>query len=123
MSIEDMIKVSDFLMAASGIFAAAAVVLFFALDILKCWRMVRGRGNRYKSQPGVNKAYKVKWTKTEKNGKSKSRGESESTRLLEDGTAEKTVLLCDRAAAEQTIVLETEYLEIIQDIAYMQEKG
>ncbi len=43
MSIESMTELSWVMYGISGAFAAAAVVLFFALDIAKCWRMVSGR--------------------------------------------------------------------------------
>lgn len=43
MSIEEMTDMSHFLFAVSVLLTAAAVVLFFALDIVKCWRMVSGR--------------------------------------------------------------------------------
>ncbi len=43
MSIESMTELSWVMYGISGAFAVAAVVLFFALDIAKCWRMVSGR--------------------------------------------------------------------------------
>lgn len=43
MSIESMTELSWVMYGISGVFAVAAVVLFFALDIAKCWRMVSGR--------------------------------------------------------------------------------
>lgn len=43
MSFEYMTEVSQFLFLAACIFAAAAVVLFFSLDIPGCFRMVFGR--------------------------------------------------------------------------------
>lgn len=42
MGIEGMTNMSYMLFAASGIFLVAAVVVFFAMDIAKCWRMVSG---------------------------------------------------------------------------------
>ncbi len=43
MSVESMTELSWVMYGISGAFAVAAVVLFFVLDIAKCWRMVSGR--------------------------------------------------------------------------------
>ena len=46
MKIEEMMWISHILTAASIVFAAAAVILFFAFDIVKCCRMLSARHAR-----------------------------------------------------------------------------
>lgn len=57
MSIETMTRLSCVMYATAGISAAAAVVLYFVLDIAKCWRMVRGR--RAVPEKGQHKPYRT----------------------------------------------------------------
>lgn len=104
MSIEHMRMVSHAMFGITGIFAAVSAVLFFALDIAKCWRMVSGK----------HAAHRKKYRKA---------GRPEP--LLKDvhGITEKlpeTVLLGD-LRMEETKVLCTAGLELIQDIVYMQD--
>lgn len=92
MSIESMTNVSYMLYGASGIFLAAAAVLFFTLDITKCWRMVSGmrfrHGNR---QPKTDRTTTAAEPETKKTGESTVLLEAEETILLDSGR--ETVLL------------------------------
>ena len=55
MSIESMTNMSYVMFGISGVFALAAIVLFFVLDIAKCWRMVSGkRSERRKKRRGAD---------------------------------------------------------------------
>ena len=43
MGISEMTYVSYFFIILAVVFGGAAVILFFALDIRRCWRIARGR--------------------------------------------------------------------------------
>ena len=126
MSIENMTTVSYFMFAISGISAAAAVVLFFALDIAKCWRMTTD-----KHLAGRKKQQKIERTAAASKAVTESIRRSEETVPLISGLAgdEETFLLNDKTAgetvllgcAERTEALGTVSLEMIQDIVYMQD--
>lgn len=124
MSIEDMTAVSYFMFAISGVSAAAAVVLFFALDIAKCWRMAAGKhlAGRKKKQKAsrtvpASKAVTERIRQSEETVPLIGRlvGDEE-TFPLDNKTVEETVLL---GCAERTEALGTVCLEMIQDIVYI----
>lgn len=97
MSIGQMTSVSYVMFGISGVSAVAAAVLFFALDITKCWRMVSGR----RPVPGKRRRKAV-------------------TEELKRYPSVETVLL-DDAGVGETEPLGTINLEMIQDIVYMQD--
>lgn len=134
MSIEGMTTVSYLLFAVSGALAVLAAAMFFVLDIAKCWQMVSGR--RFESQKKRQKTVAANQSGTKHLGHALtekiSRSEvsagvektfplssSEDTAPIGHGAKESTVLL-ECAGGEQTELLETDSLEIIQDIVYMQ---
>lgn len=102
MSIGNMAGASSLLWALAGMFAAAAVVLFFTLDIAKCWRMVTGRYSVYRKMQKTNKTAGTNQAKTEQPGRTEVLAEGEETALL-------------------TMPFETTALEMIQDIVYIQD--
>lgn len=120
MSIENMANISYVMFGMSGIFAVVSVVLFFALDITRCWRMVSGRGSVHRRTTPAGR------NTTEKIGKSENFAQDEeniwkSFRTGEDyGSAQETVLLGDECE-DETVVLDTVSLEMIQDIVYIQD--
>lgn len=99
---EFMTSMSHILLAASAFFAVAAAVLFFALDISKCWRMVHGKAVAYQKKPEKRK-----------------RGHAETGYVQNM----ETVLLYENTGEEsqRTQLLGTEELEMIQDIVYMED--
>lgn len=101
MSIETMIGVSRLLIAASVMLAVLTVLLFWGFQIPKCIRMVLG------GYP----IYKKKQQKTKKNKQYPL-----CTERL--GGQEKTCLL---DSEEETVLLGTMDLEMIQDIVHMQD--
>ena len=145
MSIEYMTTVSHLLLSASGAFAAVAAVLFFWLDIPKCWRLVLGKVPARKPQLKADRVHMAKNKSKERKGSPGPADRCEATLLpgdvpdaenepvketllLDDRMGaeyksdEKTVLLYGGTVPEQTALLGTEDLELIQDIVYMQEK-
>lgn len=118
MSIGDMVNVSRFLFAAACLCGMAAAVLFFVLDIPKCWKMVSGKAAAGR-------------IKTGQAGETGTAGECGVTLPLGDRT--ENILVHDRTAAicgetgegmERTMPLDTGMLEmeLIQDIVYVQEE-
>lgn len=125
MSIGDMVSVSHFLFVAAGLCGIAAAVLFFALDISKCWRMVSGKAPVYIRG---RKSGKIKKGQT---NESETAGECGITVPLGDRTEnicmhDKTAVICREMGEgrERTTLLETGALgmELIQDIVYVQEE-
>ena len=84
MSIGDMVNVSRFLFAAAGLCGMAAAVLFFVLDIPKCWKMVSGKAVAGR-------------IKTGQAGETGTAGECGVTLPLGDRT--ENILVHDRTAA------------------------
>lgn len=143
MSVEHMTVVSRVLFAISGLLAVSAAVLFFALDIKKCWRMVSGKHTVHREKQQKTKGAAVAdQAVTEKLGRISTemlpQGSMEETELLgrepagetalqAHGSAGKTELLGHRTAKEAvptgTEQPDTDGLEIIQDIVYMQDTG
>lgn len=102
MSIGNMAGASSLLWALAGMFAVAAVILFFKLDIIKCWRMVSGSCPVHRKMQKPCKTAGTNQSKTEQPG---------TTEVLAKG--EETTLL--------TMPFETTALEMIQDIVYLQD--
>lgn len=98
MSIETMIGVSKLLIVASGSLVVLAVILFFAFHIPKCIRMVSGR---YSTQ-------EKKQQKTKKN---------RQYHLYTEQLSDQEIV----GEEEETVLLGTTDLEMIQDIIYMQD--
>lgn len=124
MSIENMTSVSYILFAISGVFAVAAVVLFFVLDIAKCWRMVSGKHTvRGEKRKKANNPKAVKAAKTEQLRHAGT--EKIVTEKIRDSEvftgSEETALLQSLADEERTKLLDTKSLEIVQDIVYVQD--
>lgn len=138
MSVENMTNVSFSLFAAAGFFAVTAVVLFFTLDIAKCWRMVTGMyvshrvyremrqkiGGTAHSNNAATK--KLQGVSTEKISRSELSvagkeifSQSQGIRIEEEPVGETVLLECEGEQA--TELLGTIGLEMIQDIVYMQD--
>lgn len=126
MSIENMTMVSYLLFVMAGVCALAAVVMFFALDIPKCWRMVSGqRAGKKRDRAGRTGHIPV----APEAAVEKPSGRSEATlplpRRAEPRTGisvEETLPLGDTGNRE-TEPLDTEALALIQDIVYVEEQG
>lgn len=123
MSVENMTEVSFFLLAAAGILAAVAVVMFFAFNIPRCFRMVSGRLFVREPKKAQGEKRQPKRQRTE------TLSRSGATMPLGGDTAEGTVMLGgDTAMAMETLTLDggnkevpasdVNGLEIVQDIAY-----
>lgn len=132
MSIGHMTVVSCVLFVISGLLAVSAAVLFFALDIKKCWRMVSGKHTVHREKQQKTKGAAVAdQAVTEKLGRISTemlpQGSMEETELLGHEPAGKTELLGHRTAKEAvptgTEQPDTDGLEIIQDIVYIQDTG
>lgn len=125
MSVENMAGVSLFLLAAAGILATAAAVMFFWFDIPRCLRMVSGRF----FVRGLKKAESEK--QQQKRPQTEALSRSGETMLLDADTAGKTTLLSgDLADGTSPLDGNTEggapwpgidNLELVQDIAYNDE--
>ena len=130
-----MTNMSFLLFAATGLFAVTAIILFFTLDIAKCWRMVLGKYSaRSKTQRKsekkantkeaiakeaiTNKAIKKKAITKEAGTTDKIA--TEKLKRFVPAPAGETVLL-DYAGDQGTELLGTIGLELIQDIVYMQD--
>lgn len=98
MSIETMIGVSKLLIVASGSLVVLAVILFFAFHIPKCIRMVSGRYSIQEKKP----------QKTKKN---------RQYHLYTEQLSDQEIV----GEEEETVLLGTTDLEMIQDIIYMQD--
>ena len=137
MSIEHMTTVSYLLFAVSGALAVSAAVMFVVLDIAKCWQMVSGRS--FASRKRRKKTVAASETEAGKSGhtltekisrpeicaggkKTLPLGSREDTVLIGQEAMENTVLL-DCAGGQESQLRRTDCLEIIQDIAYMQDTG
>lgn len=100
LSTENMMHVSYILFSISGAVSAAAVVIFFALDIPRCWRMVSANHfvhKKGKTETGRTAAADRPLTENMRRspekitGKTSAFTESEETVLLQNEP--KTVLL------------------------------
>lgn len=98
MSIETMIGVSKLLIVASGSLVVLAVILFFAFHIPKCIRMVSGR-------------YSIQEKKQQKTKKNRQ------YHLYTEQLSDQEIV----GEEEETVLLGTTDLEMIQDIIYMQD--
>ncbi len=107
MSIEMMVGVSRLLMGAAILFAVLTTVLFFVFRIPKCIRMVSGGYSIYEKKRQRAKKEKQCSPYTEKLSDLEPFAGDEETCLLED--------------IQETLLLETKDLEMIQDIVYMQD--
>lgn len=114
MRITDMTNIACFLFAAAGLSGIAAAVLFYVLDIPKCWRMVSEKPPAHIRKPKTGKI------KTEH--ESETAGKCEATVALGDAT--ENMRLHDRTGnsgtgedAERTEPLG---MTLIQDIVYAQ---
>ena len=141
MEIQEMTSMSYFLLAIAGILAVVAVILFFLLDIPKCVRMVFGVKiqHRKKSDQEIEfKPQKIGGNQvdiaTEKlYEKERYIDGSEETLLLDDASgivteSESTQLLpeMDKTLpfiydSAETELMETDELELIQDIVFVQD--
>lgn len=121
MTVENMLKMSYLLFIISGVLAVSAVVLFLVLNIPKCLRMVSGKypASKYSASEKQQTSGRIGRSKTEKLSSLEVFDGSEATLLLgSDGRS-------GYASAEETLLLspETNNLDMIQDIVYMQENG
>ncbi len=139
MSIEQMTSVSYVMFGISGVFAVAAAVLFFVLDITKCWRMVSGKHcaagkKRQKAERTVparkavtEKLRRYPTEEIRQSGMEVSMDVSDEANVQQndragagDGTPRETVWL-GGTGTEETEPLGTVDLEMIQDIVYMED--
>lgn len=121
MSIENMATISYVMFGVSGVCAVAAAVLFFMLDIPRCWRMVSGRH----ALPGK------KQRRTDRGGHAWMPDRAEKTAGTKEQTTEKlpTEKQPERWSAAETVLLDgiktaplgTASLQVVQDIMYMQD--
>lgn len=110
MSAENMTRMSYIMYMISGVSTVAAVVIFFALDIAKCWRMVSGRHT-------VHAMHGRKRQKTDK-------VPAEKTSLLDSFVKDEPVQETQLLAYEEeqgTEILDRVSLDLLQDIVYMQD--
>lgn len=110
-----MTVLSHFLFAVSILSAAAAVALFFVLDIAKCWRMVLGRRAFYQKKRrtnGITDRQQGTAAETEAYPKTEALGQGK----------DKTFPLY-RAESGQAVFPDGKELELIQDIVYAQDTG
>ena len=141
MEIQEMTSMSYFLLAIAGILAVVAVILFFLLDIPKCVRMVFGVKfrNRKKSDQEISYRHQkvlgnqMDMTTEKLHEKESFMDGSEETLLLDDASgivteSESTQLLpeMDKTLpfiydSAETELMETDELELIQDIAFVQD--
>lgn len=131
MSVENMTSMSYLLFGISGVSAMTAAVLFFVLDIAKCWRMVSGkypvcRERRLRTDSAeAARTEQLRSVCTEKISGSEAFASGEETLPLEERfveemeSAEETTLLSGHADSERTELLDTKPLEIVQDIVYV----
>lgn len=117
MSIEQMTDASYFLFAMAAAFGIAAVVLFFALNIPRCFRMVTGKRVKEKKRREKEKPVQASCTDTEK---------LHGTQLLMRTDAEGKPAVSGRETvlmgSQETVLLAAGSMELIQDIVYMQEE-
>lgn len=110
MSILEMTYVSYFFMFMAAVFGVAAVIMYFVLDIRRCWRIIRGRqaevSGMVVSSPVLSGARRGKCGES-----TEKLGARETTPL---SVCESTLLL----ASEETVALET--MDLVQDITMMQ---
>ena len=141
MEIQEMTSMSYFLLAIAGILAVVAVILFFLLDIPKCVRMVFGVKfrNRKKSDQEISYRHQkvlgnqMDMTTEKLHEKESFMDGSEETLLLDDASgivteSESTQLLpeMDKTLpfiydSAETELMETDELELIQDIVFVQD--
>lgn len=110
LSAENMTRISYVMYMISGVFTVAAVVIFFALDIAKCWRMVSGRHT-------VRTMHGRKWQKAD-------RAPTEKISPLENFAEDESVWETQLLAYEEeqgTEILDMVSLDLLQDIVYMQD--
>lgn len=110
MSAENVTRISYIMYMISGVFTVAAVVIFFALDIAKCWRMVSGKHT-------IRTVHSRKRQKADRVPAEKS---SSSDRFAEEESVEDTQLLAYEEE-QGTEILDTVSLDLLQDIVYMQD--
>ena len=115
MRISDVTNIACFLFAAAGLFGTAAAVLFFVLDIPKCWRMASEKPPAHIRKPKTGKI------KTEQMNESETAEKCASTVALDDPTEnmgqDRTA---GSGAGEQTERTEPLGMILIQDIVYVQ---
>ncbi len=121
MSIENMTTISYVMFGISGVSAVAAAVLFFVLDIPRCWRMVSGR----------HAVSGKKQRRTDKGGYAGTPDRAEKAAGAKGQTTEKLPAeeQPERWSAAETVLLDgiktaplgTASLQVVQDIMYMQD--
>lgn len=99
MSISEMTYVSYFFAMLTAVFGIAAIVIFFAYDIRRCWQIVKGG--------------KISVNRQKKPLRVKESAAEAKTELLGMKLCKSTVLL----GAEDTEPLET--ISLLQDITMM----
>lgn len=141
MKIEEMMRISHILTVASIVFAAAAVILFFAFDIVKCCRMLSARHARTRTN-----LHKIAKTGSDKKvnqrniEQSKAKNKKEKSTKIETAKLNnmETILLNQEKRASvdnaaEALLLNTSDLEgttqpemqmeLIQDIVYVQNQN
>lgn len=130
MSIGHMTDISHVMFGISGVFAAVAAVMFFALDIAKCWRMVSGhRIIRRDKQRGMERKAPADRKQSEETEYIPACRAGGSERTAEEAGQATEKLLTEELAypsAGETVLLDRMQeretgLELIQDIVYMQD--
>lgn len=113
MSISEMTCMSYFFAIIAALFGAAAVAMFFAYDIKRCWQIVSGkRVGAPSTKTSVNRQKKHATIPAQHNRTQKLTPE-EKTEPLHSNACESTVLLTE----EETEPLET--MCLVQDITMM----
>lgn len=138
MNIQEMISVSYFLLIMAGIFAVTVVILFFWYDIPKCMRMVCVKGGRHGYR---KKRYTAKAVIAEAGDSVRKKPQITTERMdaAEMMTGDETMLpLCGidqtqliggdemlrmHKECAETQRIDTNQLELIQDIVKMQRKN
>ena len=141
MEIQEMTSMSYFLLIMAGILAVVAVILFFLLDIPKCVRMVFGVKIQHRKKSDQEISYRhqkvlgnqMDMTTEKLHEKESFMDGSEETLLLDDTSgivteSESTQLLpeMDKTLpfiydSAETELMETDELELIQDIVFVQD--
>ena len=108
MDIGQMTQASQYLLVLSILFAAAAVVIFFVLDIPRCWNMVIGtHSTRLYITKRNKKTCSKKEKKALKEGNCTGTGEPAKKEFLEK-SSEETLLLkrnIEKQEVEETMLL------------------
>lgn len=114
MDVLELTYVSYFWTIIAALSGIVAVVLFFAYDIRRCWRIVRGKQvcTSFVRVPVKSKKNHIE--KLLQHGRTRKLAPEEKTELLSLSTYESTVLL----TAEEIKPLET--IHLVQDITMIE---